>query len=392
MKLTKGLFLAFAGLGLFACSNEEVTDNGDNGIGGAIVSVNIVTDGSRATYDFEDSSTGGNAGTTKPVVIEKLMLKLEAGQGGKEVYFPITNPTDANRFGLVGPDYDDAKEDAYFSKSAIEQANSYLFTGVRQPSKLTLSINDGVEEALFLPKVVSTGLATPMYEAVDITADMYREVDNTYHVSMQPAHRLARLEFSEISHLDNEGGCWFETINISGLFLNKVKTVEGGPCIDTQNIYNWESAQSTFTCQAIENGNFKTAGAKWPTTEGNCYAYNVFPAEGDDLPVLTLYFTNITMAAGQGQWAGEVDENGGIGYATVKDYVLSNASDELAKELGAVDGKIVSFKPGYVYRFTKLAVPDKAIGGGIDGGKDVNVIAEVEVLPWKLVDGTVTWN
>lgn len=27
MKLSKSLFLAFAGLGLFACSNEDVTDN-----------------------------------------------------------------------------------------------------------------------------------------------------------------------------------------------------------------------------------------------------------------------------------------------------------------------------------------------------------------------------
>ena len=42
MKISKSLFLAFAGLGLFACSNEDVTENG--GIqGGATGMVQINT-------------------------------------------------------------------------------------------------------------------------------------------------------------------------------------------------------------------------------------------------------------------------------------------------------------------------------------------------------------
>ena len=35
MKLSKSLFLAFAGLGLFACSNEDVVENG--GIEGVLL-------------------------------------------------------------------------------------------------------------------------------------------------------------------------------------------------------------------------------------------------------------------------------------------------------------------------------------------------------------------
>lgn len=401
MKISKSLFLAFAGLGLFACSNEDVTTENGNNIEGAIVSVNIVTDGSRAgkdnfagNGDFEKPSTGGNAGTTLPVEVKSLKLTLEAGQGGKEVYFPITNPTDAGRFGLTGADYDE-EGDEYFKKSAIEQANEYKFTGVRQPSKMILSINNGSEKQLFLPDVVSVNLATPMYAAIDIKSDMYREVDNTYHVYMKPEHRLAMLEFSEISHLDAEGeNCWFDQIYFSGLFLNKVKVVEGEDCIDPAAIFDWASAGITHTCHQIADGgvNFKTVDGKWPT-DGKCYSYNIFPAGGEELPILTLYFTKIKMAEGKGQWAGVIDENGGIGYATVKEYKLVNATPELKQMLEVGEDNIINaFKAGFVYRFKNLAVPDKAIGGGINGGEDVNVVAEVEVSPWTLVDGTVTWN
>lgn len=59
MKLTKSLFLAFAGLGLFACSNEEVTDN--NGSNGQTASVVIKLDGIDSSRGLGDP-TGGNDG------------------------------------------------------------------------------------------------------------------------------------------------------------------------------------------------------------------------------------------------------------------------------------------------------------------------------------------
>lgn len=399
---TKSLLLAFAGLGLFACTNEDLNVGG-NGIDGSIVSVNIITDTSVSRVgngDFEKPSTGGTSGTTKPVDVKTLMLKLEAGQGGKEVYFPITTPADANRFGLTGEDYD-AEDDEYFSKTAVEQANLYKFTGVRQPTKMILSINGGTERQMNLPSVVSVGLASPMYSSVNILASMYNDAEKTYKVPMKPEHRLALLEFSGISHLDEDGAdkCWFSQIYFSGLFLNKIKVVENENPIDPNAITNWDAARMTYTCHEIADDeghvgdDFKASGAKWPSESNNCYAYNIFPASGDQLPVLTLYFTKIKMAEGKGQWAGVTTTDGGIGYATVKTYKLTNASPELKSALEVGDDNIInSFKPGYVYRFTNLAVPDKAIGGGINGGEDVNVVAEVEVLPWTLVDGTVEWN
>lgn len=75
MKLTKSLFLAFAGLGLFACSNEEVNE-GNNLQGNGVVEVKIVSpsDMSRALVD----ATKGD----DPVLVKgSITVKLTATSG-----------------------------------------------------------------------------------------------------------------------------------------------------------------------------------------------------------------------------------------------------------------------------------------------------------------------
>ena len=64
MKLSKSLFLAFAGLGLFACSNEDVTDNQfPEGLGA--VTVKLVNPSlSRAITTPTDGTAGS---TTIPI-------------------------------------------------------------------------------------------------------------------------------------------------------------------------------------------------------------------------------------------------------------------------------------------------------------------------------------
>lgn len=62
MKLTKSLFLAFAGLGLFACSNEEVVENQyPEGVGA--VSIKIVSPEMSRTAN---ATTGGETVTVEP--------------------------------------------------------------------------------------------------------------------------------------------------------------------------------------------------------------------------------------------------------------------------------------------------------------------------------------
>lgn len=57
MKLSKGLFLAFAGLGLFACSNEDVSTEVDNSADNSIV---IKLDGLTTSRSIGDATTGNN--------------------------------------------------------------------------------------------------------------------------------------------------------------------------------------------------------------------------------------------------------------------------------------------------------------------------------------------
>ena len=97
MKLTKSLFLAFAGLGLFACSNEEVTDNG--GVqGGADVTVTVNPQGlSRSRAIDPSNPVNGANGDKQDVDINSIVVKLTAGVGSAEQKFTsmseLTNGT-----------------------------------------------------------------------------------------------------------------------------------------------------------------------------------------------------------------------------------------------------------------------------------------------------------
>lgn len=342
MKLSKSLFLAFACLGLFACSNEDVVENG--GIeGDASVRVHISTDALA-------SRVGESTLETEDVEIKKVKLTLTASVGGGSQEF-----------------------------STIADANEYTFTKVRGPQKLAVSINDG--EATMTLDAVQTGLAAPMFAEENITAEDYDEASKTYTVALNPEHKTAYLNFSNISHDDSEGACWFQTITFDGLFMNGVKLSEDAV---STTYYSWaEASANTSISDAI--------GADWKTEVpwAGPYSYNVFPGK----PILTLCYSNITVTPDHVWVDGPIK---GAGYATVKDYIVSNAADLTAEEQAGLgitnDGKITEFKAGYVYNFDGLKVPDKAIGKTIIGAEDVNVVAEVSIKPWKLVDGTVTWN
>ena len=72
MKLSRSLFLAFAGLGLFACSNEDVTDNQfPEGLGA--VTVKLVNPSlSRAIT----APTDGTAGSTTIPIEGNITVSL----------------------------------------------------------------------------------------------------------------------------------------------------------------------------------------------------------------------------------------------------------------------------------------------------------------------------
>lgn len=143
MKISKSLFLAFAGLGLFACSNEDVTENGVQG--GADVTVTVNPQGlSRGSRAIDPSNPiNGVNGDEQDVDINSIVVKLTAGVGSNEQKFT----------------------------SMSELTNGTVtFNGVRNPSKIEVFINGGKAEDWTLAEFYQgnhVGLAAPMYGSAD---------------------------------------------------------------------------------------------------------------------------------------------------------------------------------------------------------------------------------
>lgn len=372
MKLSKCLFLAFAGLGLFACSNEEVTENG--GIdGGATVTVTVNTDllgkESRAGVSATTPVTGSH-GEQASVEISKILVKVTAG--------------------TVGTDRGEITFNTL--KELTDAGNKAVFSGIRQPTKVEVFVNNGKEADWKLADFYTSdrgnlGLKAPMYGSAS-GDQLIQGADGNYSVEITPKHETALLEFSGIKHSDDGDGCLFNSIQFKGLFLNNVKLDESA---DAQflNATNWETAKTGAPTYTEVNANFKQTGVEWPGS-GQCYAYNIFPTS--NLPILTLYFgvspkTNV---------AGYDD---GVGYATVKSYKIQNVQDLSPDERTALginettgDAILTKFVEGYVYRFTDLTVADENIGEGIEGAEDVSLTATVKIVSWTIAGGTVVWN
>lgn len=357
MKLKSLIMFSAAALAFAACSNDEENAMSQ---GDAVVRVQISTeDVTRALA----TPTAGEMGAERAVVVNSVTLKLSATKGeGTQTFYT-------------------SEEEG----SAIDQANQAVSTGVRLPSTLSVSINEG--EAIMELAEVQTGLAAPMYASKAISASDYDADSKTYTVELEPQHKTALLEFSGIKHVD-DGACSFaDGMIFDGLFMNNFNMKEDGTNVLTY--YNsW--AEANVDANPLKDAigaSWHTPNAVWPAT-GSCYAYNVFPS----LPILTLCYSKVAAAPGAVWVDGSII---GAGYATVDEYQLVNntLTAEQKSAMGADEsGVIRQFKKGYVYRFVDLQVPDEAIGNTVTGGEDVKVVAKIEVIPWILVSGQVTWN
>lgn len=372
MKLTKSLFLAFAGLGLFACSNEEVVDNG--GIQGeANVVVRINTDVSR-TLDNAFSQSGALKVTGKAVV-----------------YLETATGTQQQEIDLSGTE------------------RTATFKGVRSPGHIWVSVNKYNEAGETAPAITLTmangednkGLNAPMFADGGIVSSSWEVSEaggvTTYTGILKPEHKVARLEFGGIKHVKTEGKeCVFSAITFDGLFLNNIKE---STTASASSFSNWAevAAQSDMPCYdaiTVNGDAFVKDGddaVVYPTS--GCYAYNII---GDDAPVLTLCFSGISLVDSKSHWANVDDQ----GYATVATYKakgsdIKNAAEDFGVTASPIEDEtyyeITKFPAGYIYQVKDLSIKDENIGTTIDG-KPVNVEATVTIDDWQLVSGEVEWN
>lgn len=345
------LILIFVNLGLLACTNEDLSEG--NIQEDAIVTVRIQESISRAV----ESNTSGKGGTAN-VDIQSILLTLDAGSGQQTI-------------------------------NAVESDGVYEFTKVRNPKKISVSINGGVPADMILnDELVKSGLKAPLYAE---STNFEQTAENVYTVTLTPLHRLTRLQFSGIKHIDGDDNCIYTALTFDGLFLNNVAVKEKTMDNALKVSATVEEAGTVWTdvkkwdipvFDEVNAEDFLTNKIGWPApakagSEAQCYAYNIFPSGAGqsitELPKLTLCFSKASVKPGVASLDSEYR------FVTVGKYM--NGMDE-----------ITAFLPGYIYNITGLTIDDEDLGYTPDGGKDATLTATVTITPWNLVEGTVEWN
>lgn len=378
MKLSKSLFLAFAGLGLFACSNEDVTENG--GIQGvADVTVKIDLPG------LIGSRTVGAYTSSKAVVPDYISITLDAAQGGT------------------------TKSGKY---NDIVTGGVCTFAGVQDPKSLTVEINTKTDEGYTTNVPYGTirelnQIAVANTRMTGFTNTFVAGTDK-YTATVNMDHTMARIEVGGIVHEAHQSGsgCRFATGNLTGVMLNNIVETNGGSVtdygenqIDTYFGSNFQSG--LWDKLTADNQFFPNAAGPFPANSGGtaqCYAYNIYPASGaENLPVLTLYFTNMSAAAGSPVYVGD------NGFAFVKQYKVAKTAVDgniplkealcgsIATSLDESYYKVVNFPAGYIYKITELVVPDNAIHT-TPNGSGLNLEATITITEWKIVEGSADWT
>lgn len=394
MKLTKSLFLAFAGLGLFACSNEEVIDNNGGKIDGpadVVVKLNLpnMTSGSRSDFTSETTVTPN-------------YVKITVFDGtGKQI-------------GI--------KEGVYSTLDDEGADNQFTFQSINNPAKVVVeintktgsegqwtSVNTGTFEELNAIAVADT----PMNgETQDISIS---ESGTQYTCTVNMEHTMARLEFGGIKHEEHSGSdkCMFSDGDLSGILLNHVQLTSEGAVEDynENEIDGFFKASEPVTSpwdKITGTDFFSNSTAVYPSS--GCYAYNIYPAAGtENLPVLTLYFSGIATNPEYVDASGnKVSFIGDNGFASVSKYkiAVANVNGEDKKQLRkdlfgtetptAISGddsyyQVVNFPAGYIYQVKNLSVVDEAIKTNPTGTGD-ELVATIEVTPWTIVEGSVDWK
>lgn len=133
MKISKSLFLAFAGLGLFACSNEEFNENQPlEGVGAVSIKIEA------PTMTRSSLGTSGESVKVVPQADTKVKVKLSASSGAQTIE--------------LTPEQ--------WSKGSI-----VTFWNVENPTGVTVEMNGGVAsyDAVNISTLQTMPAAIPVY-------------------------------------------------------------------------------------------------------------------------------------------------------------------------------------------------------------------------------------
>ena len=384
MKFSKSLLWAFAGLGLFACSNEEVVDNTQLPDGVGAVTINIVSPSmSRVIVD-------GTTATSVPVT-GNVTIKLEATTGSGSIDL---------------------------STEELAEQSSVTFWNVKEPKKITVSMNGGkASYADDAPTIFTSEPAgVPAYGEVgetDITLSSttaspgnkggadYETGANSgdenktyqlYTASVKLAIPVARLEVSGIQHITDThatGDCAYKTLKIAGVYLDNVYATGAGvtyasgafPCATgAPTDYSYDGTHGTGTAAILKDAatvtDFLTANQTWPETAGKAYAYYFYGADGaENLPIFKIYFN-------------QSEANSTDHPLPAPRYAMITSYKQTAENGGA---QITKFEPGHIYRITSAKLTDENIIGDEGGNTLYGVEVTVEEAAWTVETIDAEW-
>ena len=384
MKFSKSLFLAFAGLGLFACSNEDVAENGGvEGVKNISVTLNLPKAGtdmlSRTLGKGIEASEATKGTGTVPVTINKISVTLHSANGDETQTY-TKEEGDEDDFTLA-------------LGEANKQTANLTFQSVRNPINIEVSVNDGAATNLTLDGINGgIGLAAPLYKTVP-ASQFQSDGENAMKVTVTPLPRYSRLELSGITRAvtDNDKNKdIFSAATLAGMYLTGVYTDEAKQTMaNATNGWDANQNQPAANYDAATwsklGGSFVDGNTRWPAVAdpAKAYAYNIF----EGMPSLVFVLSNVTLENNVNipGW----DETSPI-YAKVSKFTTDAEDNDAA---GIKDGVINTFKAGYIYRITSIAIPDYVWGTDPEeGGSEVTLTATVEVQPWNLVDGEASWG
>lgn len=384
MKFSKSLLWAFAGLGLFACSNEEVVDNTQLPDGVGAVTINIVSPSmSRAIVD-------GTTATSVPVT-GNVTISLEATTGSGSIDL---------------------------STEELAEQSSVTFWNVKEPKKITVSMNGGkasyVGEA---PTIFTSAPAgVPAYGEVGQNAITLSSTTSSpgkegganyetgansgdenktyqlYTASVTLAIPVARLEVSGIQHITDTHAataCAYNTLTIAGVYLDNVYATGAGvtyasgafPCATgAPTDYSYDGTHGTGTAAILKDAatvtDFLTANQTWPETAGKAYAYYFYGADGaGNLPIFKIYFNQSE--------AKDADHP-----LPAPRYAMITSYKQTAENGGA---QITKFEPGHIYRITSAKLTDENIIGDEGGNTLYGVEVTVEEAAWTVETIDAEW-
>lgn len=384
MKFSKSLLWAFAGLGLFACSNEEVVDNTQLPDGVGAVTINIVSPSmSRAIVD-------GTTATSVPVT-GNVTIELTAGNGEQSIKLNAVQ---------------------------LKTQKSVTFWNVKKPKKITVSMNGGEASYAGEAPTIFTGdpAGVPAYgetESIKLTPNTASPGDKggadyetgansgdenktyqLYTASVTLAIPVARLEVSGIQHITDThatGDCAYKTLKIAGVYLDNVYAEGTGvtyangafPCASgTPADYSYDGTNATGTGDlailqdAATETDFLTPNQTWPETAGKAYAYYFYGADGaENLPIFKIYFN-------------QSEANSTDHPLPAPRYAMITSYKQTAENGGA---QITKFEPGHIYRITSAKLTDENIIGDEGGNTLYGVEVTVEEAAWTVETIDAEW-